>query len=119
MPANDALLKYTAAAKTSSLDNTATAIQNMQQVFKRDARLQRIVSAPTLSAEDKQQIINELQKQIGGADKGDTVKNLLNTLAENNRLGILEGVCEKFGTLISAYRGEVECIITSAAVGEP
>ncbi|KAI9665807.1 MAG: ATP synthase F0 subcomplex subunit OSCP atp5 [Bathelium mastoideum] len=105
---------YTAAAKTSSLDNTATAIQNMYQVFKRDERLQRVISVPTLSAEDKKQIVSELQRHVGGADKNDTVKNLLDTLAENNRLSILEGVCEKFGTLISAYRGEVECIITSA-----
>ncbi|KAL9083085.1 MAG: hypothetical protein Q9165_008664 [Trypethelium subeluteriae] len=110
---------YTAAAKTSSLDNTANAIQNMLQVFKRDERLQRVVSAPTLSAQDKKQIVSELQKQIGGADKSDTVKNLLNTLADNNRLSILEGVCEKFGTLISAYRGEVECTITSAAPLDP
>ncbi|KAF2229463.1 ATP synthase subunit 5 [Viridothelium virens] len=110
---------YTAAAKSSSLDNTANAIQNMLQVFKRDERLQRVVSAPTLSAEDKKQIVSELQKQIGGADKSDTVKNLLTTLADNNRLSILEGVCEKFGTLISAYRGEVECTITSAAPLDP
>ncbi|KAL9078770.1 MAG: hypothetical protein Q9157_002322 [Trypethelium eluteriae] len=88
-------------------------------VFKRDERLQRVVSAPTLSAEDKKQIVSELQKQIGGADKSDTVKNLLTTLADNNRLSILEGVCEKFGTLISAYRGEVECTITSAAPLDP
>ena len=88
----------------------------MYQVFKRDERLQRVISVPTLSTEDKKQIISELQKQIGGADKNATVKNLLDALAENNRLSLLEGVCEKFGTLIGAYRGEVECTITSAAV---
>lgn len=38
----------------------------------------------------------------------------MQTLAENNRLGVLEGVCEKFGTLMGAYRGEVELTITSA-----
>jgi hypothetical protein len=37
-----------------------------------------------------------------------TVKNLLQTLAENNRLGHLQGVCEKFGELMSAKRGEIE-----------
>ena len=53
-----------------------------------------------------------------GADK-DTVKNFLKTLADNNRLGILEGVCEKFGVLMSASRGEVELVVTSAQVGVP
>lgn len=47
-------------------------------------------------------------------DKTGTVQNFLDTLAENNRLGQLEGVCEKFGVLMSASRGEVEMTITSA-----
>jgi len=85
-------------------------------MFKRDAKLQDIMLAPSLSAADKNSIINELASKIGVQDKGDTVKNFLKTLAENNRLSVLEGVCEKFGTLMSAYRGEVELTITSAAV---
>ena len=69
-----------------------------------------------MTADDKSQIIAELQKHTGGADKGSTVKNFLETLAENNRLGILPGVCEKFETLIGASKGEVEMTVTSAQV---
>jgi F-type H+-transporting ATPase subunit O len=43
-----------------------------------------------------------------------TVKNFLQTLAENNRLSILAGVCEKFGVLMAAAKGEVEMVVTSA-----
>lgn len=51
-----------------------------------------------------------------GSDKaGDTIKGFMKTLAENNRLSALEGVCEKFQTLMGAYRGEVELRVTSAA----
>ena len=57
-----------------------------------------------------------LEKHTGGQDKSNTVKNFLATLAENNRLGLLEGVCEKFGTLMGAARGEIELIITTAQV---
>jgi len=85
-------------------------------VFKKDPKLPVILTAPTLTPGDKSQIVQELQRHMGGADKGDTVKNFLNTLAENNRLGILEGVCEKFSTLMGAYRGEVDLTITSATV---
>ena len=53
---------------------------------------------------------------MGTQDKGDTVKNFLKTLADNNRLGILEGVCEKFGELMGAARGEMDLVITSAQV---
>lgn len=60
--------------------------------------------------------MQELTKHLGGQDKEGVVKNLLSTLAENNRLGVLEGVVEKFGVLMGAYRGEVELTVTSAAV---
>ncbi len=53
---------------------------------------------------------------MGGLDKGDTVKNFLQTLADNNRLSILESVCEKFLTLMVAARGEIDLVITSAQV---
>jgi F-type H+-transporting ATPase subunit O len=78
--------------------------------------LSTILGAPTLSDSDKSQIVAELEKHTGGADKSGTVKNLLAALAENNRLGLLEGVADKFATLIGAARGEVELTITSATV---
>ncbi|KAL9626868.1 MAG: hypothetical protein Q9164_007773, partial [Protoblastenia rupestris] len=110
---------YTAASKSSTLDPTARALAILADVFKRDNKLTSILAAPTLSSSDKSQIINELQRHAGGAaaDKGETVKNFLKTLADNNRLGILQGVCEKFAELMGAARGEVDLVITSAAVG--
>jgi F-type H+-transporting ATPase subunit O len=87
----------------------------LAQSFKRDAKLQSILSAPTLSADDKKQIVAEIQKSTGVQDKTNTVQNFLTTLAENNRLGVLEGVTAKFAELVSASRGEVELVITSAS----
>ena len=86
-------------------------------MFKRDPKLPSILAAPTLSVQDKSQIVAELQRHTGGQDKSSTVKNFLDTLAENNRLSLLEGVCEKFGQLMGAARGELDLIITSAQVG--
>ncbi|CAL3972696.1 unnamed protein product [Diplocarpon coronariae] len=106
---------YTAAVKNSTLDSTAKAIAALSDVYHKDAKLATIMQAPTLSAEDKSSIIAELQKHTGGADKGDTVKNFLSTLAFYNRLGLLKGVCGKFGELMSAAKGEVELTVTSAA----
>ena len=74
-----------------------------------------MLSAPQLTASDKQAIVQELSKHIGNQDKG-VVKNLLATLAENNRLGALEGVVDKFAVLMGAHRGEVELTVTSAQV---
>lgn len=109
-------LQYTAAAKTSALDTTSKSLAALAEVFKKDTKLPEILNAPTLSPGDKSQIVQELQRHIGGQDKGDTVKNFLKTLSDNNRLGILQGVCEKFATIMGAARGEMEMSVTSAAV---
>ncbi|KAL8916185.1 MAG: hypothetical protein Q9172_006416 [Xanthocarpia lactea] len=106
---------YTAAVKTASLDSTSKSLAALAEVFKKDTKLPIILNAPTLSPSDKSQIIQELQRHMGGQDKGDTVKNLLKTLSDNNRLGILQGVCEKFTTLMGAARGELDLTVTSAA----
>lgn len=53
---------------------------------------------------------------MGSVDKGETVKNFLKTLSDNNRLGILQDVCDKFGILMGAARGEIDLTVTSAGV---
>ena len=108
--------QYTAAAKTSSLEPTARALTTLTDVFKKDPKLITILGAPTLSQSDKSQIVQELQRQMGNVEKSETVKNFLKTLADNNRLGILEGICEKFGILMSAAKGEMELVVQSASV---
>jgi F-type H+-transporting ATPase subunit O len=107
-------VKYTAAAKQQALDNVSRALENMSTTFKKDTKLQSILTAPTLSTSDKKQIVAEIQKSTGVQDKTNTLTNFLNTLAENNRLSVLEGVCEKFAQIMSAARGEIEMTITSA-----
>lgn len=89
---------------------------SLLQVLKNEPRLQGLIGAPTLTQSDKAEIVAELEKHTGGADKSGTVKNFLSTLAVNNRLGLLEGAAEKFGELISAGKGELELRIVSAQV---
>ncbi|KAJ5881480.1 uncharacterized protein N7529_000152 [Penicillium soppii] len=104
---------YTASSKSSALDQTARGIASLGEAFKADKKLSTILSAPTLTNADKKTIIAELAK-VAGADKAGIIQNFLETLAENNRLGSLEGVCEKFATLMGAHRGEIDLNITSA-----
>ncbi|KAF2965445.1 hypothetical protein GQX73_g8149 [Xylaria multiplex] len=104
---------YTAAVKTSTLDPTAKALSALGDLYAKDAKLATVLATPTLTEGDKSAIVAELQKSIGSAGTNETVKNFLTTLAENNRLALLKGVCDKFGELISASRGEVEMTVTS------
>lgn len=114
--ANHFTKQYTAAVKNSTLDSTAKALSSLQEVYTKDPKLATILLAPTLTAEDKASIVAELSKATGGADKGDTVKNFLSTLADYNRLGLLKGITEKFAELMSASKGEVELTVVSATV---
>ena len=108
--------QYTAAVKTSSLDATAKSLASLGNLVTKDAKLTTILEAPSLTRSDKSQIIAELEKAAGVPSSDKTVKNLLAALAENNRLSLLSGVCAKFGEIMSASRGEVEMIVTSATV---
>ncbi|KAF4123863.1 F-type H+-transporting ATPase subunit O [Geosmithia morbida] len=103
---------YTAAVKSSTLDPTVKALSTLSSLLERDPKLGTILSAPTLTTADKAAVVAELAKQSGAS--GSTVKNFLDALAENNRLGLLPGICTKFNTLVQAGRGEVEMIVTSA-----
>lgn len=87
-------------------------------LLSKDVKLGKILEAPTLSAADKKDIVAELQKQSGGTTDA-TVGNFLKVLSDNNRLGLLGGVCEKFGELMSAAHGEVEMTVTSASQLDP
>lgn len=116
-PSQANITQYTAAVKTQSLDSAAKALANLNAILAKDQKLSTILSAPTLTQADKSQIIAELEKAAGVPSGDRTVKNLLKTLAENNRLSLLGGVCAKFGEIMSASRGEVEMVVTSATVG--
>ncbi|KAL3605412.1 ATP synthase F0 subcomplex subunit OSCP atp5 [Fusarium poae] len=103
---------YTAAVKTSSVDAASDALIKLGAIIEKDPKLVAVLRTPTLADADKKAIVDELVKQINTKDE--TVKNFLTTLAENNRLGLIPGVVDKFSTIISAARGEVELTITSA-----
>lgn len=91
---------------------TDQSLKALKRTLDGDPKLVQIISSPTLNPADKSAIISAIVKP---GDK--TIKNLLEALAENNRLGMLGGVIDKFTVLMGAHKGEVEAVVTSAAVG--
>ncbi|KAL9088113.1 MAG: hypothetical protein Q9159_003311 [Coniocarpon cinnabarinum] len=107
---------YTAAVKSSTLDSVASGLSALHNDFQRDTKLPQIIQAPSLSDSDKSTLVNELVRVAGVTGDGQkTFSNFLQTISDNNRMGVLPGVAEKFGQLMSAARGEVEMTVTSAA----
>ncbi|KAJ2901345.1 putative oligomycin sensitivity conferring protein [Zalerion maritima] len=105
---------YTAGAKMSTLEPISKAMASLNDAVSKDAKLESILETPTLTTTDKSAIVKELQKLAGPGGSQAAVSNFLEALAENNRLSILKGVCDKFRVLMSAAQGEVELIVTSA-----
>lgn len=72
-----------------------------------------MLATPTLNPAEKGVVVSEVAKAAG---QNATIKNLLQALADNNRLGLTADVITKFETLMGAHRGEIEATITSATV---
>jgi F-type H+-transporting ATPase subunit O len=70
-----------------TLDLTSKAIINLSNIFIKDIKLIKVLLTLRLTDKDKFAIMAKLSKYISTTVA--TVKNLLQTLAKNNRLGYL------------------------------
>lgn len=107
------LRQYTASVRDKTIDAVDNNLKSLKSLLQKETKLASILASPTLRPEEKSALVAELQKVIG-QDKA--IGNLLGIMAENNRLGLINGVIDQFGTLMKAHRGEVEAIVTSAQV---
>ncbi|KAK9460574.1 OSCP/delta subunit of ATPase [Lipomyces oligophaga] len=103
---------YTAGAKESSLDAISGALTSLKSLIEKDGALSTVLANPALSASDKTSVVASLTKTVPNVP---AVGNLLSLLAENNRLSLLGSIIDSYAILISAYKGEVEATVTTAA----
>ena len=55
----------------------------------------------------------------GAAEATKAVRNLLQVMSENGRLGHLDGVVAAFERIMRAHKGEVDVVVTSSQVRFP
>ena len=117
---------YASALYSASAHNNATindiekALFAIRNKVDSDAKLKIIVTNPSLSQEEKQDVVQLLTQTGGGSpDASKAVKNLLQVMSENGRLGQLDGVVQAFEKIMRAHKGEVDVIVTSAQVSFP
>ncbi|ORY24299.1 OSCP/delta subunit of ATPase [Naematelia encephala] len=103
---------YLAALKRSEkdLDTLSKDIDAFDKKIKEDPQVAAFIDNPTLSQGERQAAISSVVPK--GASP--ILLNLLNVLSENGRLAAAPKVFADFNTLMSAYRGELEVIVTSA-----
>ncbi|GMM35890.1 F1F0 ATP synthase subunit 5 [Saccharomycopsis crataegensis] len=102
---------YSAAAKDSSIEAAGRSLKSVTSLLGADAKVGEIIANPALSFEDRKFVVETLSSKTVG-DK--SVTNLLNVLAENNRLNLLPSVISQFQVLEDAHNGIVEAVITSS-----
>lgn len=82
-----------------------------------DPKLQSVVVNPALSHREKLDVVQLLTQTGGGsAEASKAVKNLLEVMSENSRLGHLNGVVNAFEKIMRAHKGEVDVVVTSSQV---
>ncbi|GAA5826391.1 hypothetical protein JCM11251_002347 [Rhodosporidiobolus azoricus] len=104
---------FTAAAKKDALSQVEADLKGVKSVSG-ESTVRDFLANPVLSNADKTSGINALLSKSSPKGASDLTKNLFAVLAENGRLYETEKVIENFLEIMSAHRGEVKVIITSA-----
>ncbi|EPQ29279.1 uncharacterized protein PFL1_03034 [Pseudozyma flocculosa PF-1] len=114
--------KYASSAYVAALSKDAKTLEKVEADLRaiksalasaEGAKLQTFISNPTLGTAERTKGLEQLLSS--GKGKADQIThNLFQVLAENGRLQDTEKVIDGFEELMTAYRGEVEVIVTSA-----
>ncbi|AGO09926.1 AaceriAAL065Cp [[Ashbya] aceris (nom. inval.)] len=103
---------FTAASKTTSIESAGKALASLSKTISKDAKLGAILANPALPAGDRTVVVQTLAQKTPGMDAA--VQNLMQVLAENNRLNLLQGVASEFNKLTDAHNGLVQATVTTA-----
>ncbi|KAK4683655.1 F-type H+-transporting ATPase subunit delta, partial [Tremellales sp. Uapishka_1] len=103
---------YLAALKKSpkDLESLAKDIVSFDKKLKEDAKVSSFFENPTLSAHERTDALSSLLPSSASP----ILLNLLTVLSENGRLSSAPKVFADFHSLMAAYNGELEVIVTSA-----
>jgi len=107
---------YSAAVKKQTLDNTEKEIKKVYALFNEDKKFHAFVLDPTIKRPSKKAALQEILKKLGC---NEVAQNFFATVADNGRLGKIDGIFKAFEKLMSAHRGEVVCeVVTAKAIDE-
>jgi len=102
---------YSAATKEKKLDIVEKDIKDIQGLLKKDLKLAEFMGNPTIKRNQKRDI---LSTALAKKNYSNITVNLFGALADNGRLNKLNSVFATFEKLMSAHRGEVQCMVTTA-----
>uniref|UniRef100_A0A8C3NWU4 ATP synthase peripheral stalk subunit OSCP, mitochondrial n=1 Tax=Cyanoderma ruficeps TaxID=181631 RepID=A0A8C3NWU4_9PASS len=103
---------YSAASKQKKLEQVE---KELTRSLLKDPKLSSVVMNPHTKSSVKQKAVNDA---LAREKMSPITVNLMNLLAENGRLRYTPGIVSAFGKIMSAFRGEVVCTVTTQGVGE-
>ncbi|XP_065088741.1 ATP synthase subunit O, mitochondrial [Ochlerotatus camptorhynchus] len=102
---------YSAASKTKALEAVEKDLKGLQRQMRADPNLRDLLINPTIKRSLKASALKDVSSRVKyNAATG----NLLTILAENGRLGRLDGIINAYTLIMAAERGEVVCEVTTA-----
>jgi len=93
------------------LDAVENDLKQVKRVVEKDTKLREFLENPTINRIEKK---SGVQQMLAAGKYNELTKNFFDTLAENGRLYDTVKIINSYGSLMSAYRGEVQVTITSA-----
>uniref|UniRef100_A0A069DPH1 Oligomycin sensitivity conferral protein n=1 Tax=Panstrongylus megistus TaxID=65343 RepID=A0A069DPH1_9HEMI len=102
---------YSAASKLKQLDVVEKDLENVQKTLKADATLKEYLYNPVIKRHLKVEALKQMATKIKLTPPS---VNLLSLLAENGRIGRLDGVTSAFSTIMAGHRGDLRCEVTTA-----
>nr|XP_019539550.2 ATP synthase subunit O, mitochondrial [Aedes albopictus] len=102
---------YSAAHKTKALEAVEKDLKGLQSQMRSDPKVRDLLINPTIKRSVKAAALKEASTRVKyNAATG----NLLTLLAENGRLGRLDGIINAYTLIMAAERGEVVCEVMTA-----
>lgn len=107
---------FSLAVEQDRIEPWSQALSAVRDAVRSSSELDDALTNPVYTRDQRRAVVGKLAQALGLDDEP---RNLLNLLADRNRLPLLESVCETFGELADQKLGRVRARVISAVPLEP
>eukprot|EP00887_Chlorella_sp_A99_P007707 scaffold20.g7707.t1 len=102
---------YMAAVKANKLDGVEGELEQVATLLSESADFAGFINDPSVPTRAKTEGLNAVLSKLGASD---ITSNFVGLLTDNNRLGELPRILDKFEEIAAEQRGEVRAVVTTA-----
>jgi len=102
---------FSAGSKQKQLDHVEKDLKAIAEALEKNKQVAESLKSPIVSKPEKRQLLQQLGKQY---NLSPLTLNTLGAMTDNGRLGLIPKFLKTFSTIMSAERGEVLVVVTTA-----